>query len=504
MPHPVPSSRWLTSIGGVGLRLCSGSVLFAGWCAVLVLSSGLSISAADVLDWPQWRGPGRAGVWSSVRLPRRLGPGAVEKLWSTKVGGGFSGVVVAGDRVLTMDRGGSGEEERVLCLNRNGRLPPLDPQLSGALRGPGLGQGSPGHPRRRGRGGLYPGSRRQGRLPPPLGRQAALEPGSSDTLRRETTCLGTLRLASGRWGPGLPAGRREGRRQRGGPGPPDRQGTLARPGGPSRILLSGHGQGRINRAVAGVDGRSAGGSRPADRKGNLGGALPNQQLRRGHHLTGVRRQPVVRLGLLGRRPGLQPAARSRSRGAVAVAQVELPDVDTALVRRPPLRSGQAGRAAVHPLAQWEVGLVRRAPSHPQGAEPPRYVGMGREGRIPAQEAGGAAVAVNAVGELVLLNLTPEEVRRPGAGQDHRSGRRASLGPPGLFGSRGLRSQPKGAGQCPNIALTGGGRCANRSCTALPTTATHREGSLLWYRIPGEATPATDRHGRTREPPVELM
>ena len=117
-PRPLPSSRWLTSIGGVGLRLCSGSVQFAGWCAVLVLSSGLSISAADVLDWPQWRGPGRAGVWSSVQLPPRLGPGAVEKLWSSKVGGGFSGVVVAGDRVLTMDRGGSGEEERVLCLNR--------------------------------------------------------------------------------------------------------------------------------------------------------------------------------------------------------------------------------------------------------------------------------------------------------------------------------------------------------------------------------------------------
>lgn len=115
---PVPSSRWLTSIGGVGLRLRSVLVLFAGWCAVLVLGQALSISAADVLNWPQWRGPGRAGVWSSVRLPRRLGPGAVEKLWSAKVGGGFSGVVVAGDRVLTMDRVGSGEEERVLCLDR--------------------------------------------------------------------------------------------------------------------------------------------------------------------------------------------------------------------------------------------------------------------------------------------------------------------------------------------------------------------------------------------------
>lgn len=82
------------------------------------MSSGLSISSADPVDWPQWRGPGRAGVWSSVQLPGRLEPSAVKKLWSTKVGGGFSGVVVAGDRVLTMDRVGPGEEERVVCLDR--------------------------------------------------------------------------------------------------------------------------------------------------------------------------------------------------------------------------------------------------------------------------------------------------------------------------------------------------------------------------------------------------
>ncbi|MDE2963026.1 MAG: PQQ-binding-like beta-propeller repeat protein, partial [Acidobacteriota bacterium] len=85
---------------------------------MLVLGQDLPISAADAGDWPQWQGPGRAGVWASVRLPRRLEPGAVEKLWSAEVGGGFSGVVVVGNRVLTMDRVGSGEEERVLCLDR--------------------------------------------------------------------------------------------------------------------------------------------------------------------------------------------------------------------------------------------------------------------------------------------------------------------------------------------------------------------------------------------------
>ena len=96
----------------------SGLGLATGLFGFLVFSQGLSISTAGVLDWPQWRGPGRAGVWSSVRLPRRLDPGSAERLWSTEVGGGFSGVVVAGDRVLTMDRTGTGEEERVVCLNR--------------------------------------------------------------------------------------------------------------------------------------------------------------------------------------------------------------------------------------------------------------------------------------------------------------------------------------------------------------------------------------------------
>ena len=109
-PAPLAHPRW-------GRRK-SGGVFAAAWFAVLVLASDLSISAADARDWPQWQGPGRAGVWASVQLPRRLEPGTVERLWSAEVGGGFSGVVVVGNRVLTMDRVGSGEEERVLCLDR--------------------------------------------------------------------------------------------------------------------------------------------------------------------------------------------------------------------------------------------------------------------------------------------------------------------------------------------------------------------------------------------------
>ena len=94
-PFPVRTPSPLPVIGGAGLRRRfrrhsafarprsswrgSGLGLVAGWCAALVLGPGLSISPANARDWPQWRGPGRAGVWSSVQLPRRLNQGGVEK-----------------------------------------------------------------------------------------------------------------------------------------------------------------------------------------------------------------------------------------------------------------------------------------------------------------------------------------------------------------------------------------------------------------------------------------
>ena len=129
-PFPVRTPSPLLVIGGAGLRRHSafarprsswrgsGLGLVAGLCAALVLGPGLPIAPANARDWPQWRGPDRAGVWPSVQLPRRLNQGGVEKVWSARVGGGFSGVVVVGDRVLTMDRVGPAQEERVVCLDR--------------------------------------------------------------------------------------------------------------------------------------------------------------------------------------------------------------------------------------------------------------------------------------------------------------------------------------------------------------------------------------------------
>ena len=299
-PHPQPFARhWRGRIAAavsaaLGFRPSevdagrgSGLGLVAGWCAALVLGPGLSISPANARDWPQWRGPGRAGVWPSVQLPRRLNQGAVEKVWSARVGGGFSGVVVAGDRVLTMDRVGPAQEERVVCLDRkDGSL-----LWTHSYRAPygdlDWGKGPRATPAVEGGEVFTLGA---------VGRVSCLrlsdgkplwEPGSSETLWREASRLGAFRLASGHRGSPLPAGRRPARRHRGGPGPPNRQGTLACPGGPSRIFLARHGESRLNPAAPGVDSRSPGGSRPEDRRGNMAGAFPNQQLRRRHHFAGV-------------------------------------------------------------------------------------------------------------------------------------------------------------------------------------------------------------------------
>ncbi len=75
--------------------------------------------ALSAADWPQWRGPDRAGIWSDVRLPQRLSEERIERLWSVPVGGGYSGIAVVGDRVYTMERPGKKTpKERVICLSR--------------------------------------------------------------------------------------------------------------------------------------------------------------------------------------------------------------------------------------------------------------------------------------------------------------------------------------------------------------------------------------------------
>jgi len=82
-------------------------------------------------DWPQWLGPNREPVYTETGVLTTLPKGGLKKLWTAKVGPGYTGPAVAGGKVLLMDRltdtvigddGGrkpvsSNGKERVLCLN---------------------------------------------------------------------------------------------------------------------------------------------------------------------------------------------------------------------------------------------------------------------------------------------------------------------------------------------------------------------------------------------------
>lgn len=84
------------------LRLSAIAALCAAAC-----------SAAPAGDWPQFGGPHRDGGLPEAELP----PGgiALETVWQRPLGSGYSGVVVAGDAVVTMH--GDGESDRLVALD---------------------------------------------------------------------------------------------------------------------------------------------------------------------------------------------------------------------------------------------------------------------------------------------------------------------------------------------------------------------------------------------------
>jgi outer membrane protein assembly factor BamB len=96
---------------------------------MLAATSMAASAVAD--DWPQWMGPKRDGVWREDGILTKFPAGGLKRLWSTPIGGGFSGPAVADGRVFVMDRqgeklpkgkeapmkGGLPGKERVLCLD---------------------------------------------------------------------------------------------------------------------------------------------------------------------------------------------------------------------------------------------------------------------------------------------------------------------------------------------------------------------------------------------------
>jgi len=82
-----------------------------GWTAGLALPS-----LAD--DWPQWRGPGRDGVWRETGIVDRFAGEQIPIRWRVPLSSGYSGPTVADGRVFVSDRMTEPDEvERVLAFD---------------------------------------------------------------------------------------------------------------------------------------------------------------------------------------------------------------------------------------------------------------------------------------------------------------------------------------------------------------------------------------------------
>ena len=90
---------------------------------ILLLSFLLPVALPATLDWPQWRGPERDGVWRETGLASELdkdSEGWIKLKWSVDIAAGYSQPTVADGRVYVTDRLDDREEiERVHCFDFN-------------------------------------------------------------------------------------------------------------------------------------------------------------------------------------------------------------------------------------------------------------------------------------------------------------------------------------------------------------------------------------------------
>lgn len=99
--------------------ICVARILFTPMKArTIIFAAAMLLSRVDAGDWPRFRGPEGDGSWNPPGLPEDPSRIRPRRLWSAKIGAGFSGVTVSGGRVYVMDRESKPEEvERVLCFN---------------------------------------------------------------------------------------------------------------------------------------------------------------------------------------------------------------------------------------------------------------------------------------------------------------------------------------------------------------------------------------------------
>jgi outer membrane protein assembly factor BamB len=94
------------------------------WVIVVCwLPWGINLPAAD---WPEWRGPGRVGVWSETGIVETFPATGLKFRWRVPIRGGYAGPAVAQGRVFVTDFTPTqfpAGTERALCLDeKTGRV----------------------------------------------------------------------------------------------------------------------------------------------------------------------------------------------------------------------------------------------------------------------------------------------------------------------------------------------------------------------------------------------
>jgi outer membrane protein assembly factor BamB len=83
----------------------------------LLIGAGAAGGGGD--GWPQWRGPGRDGVWDEAGVMETFPPGGPTVAWRVPVGRGYSSPVVARGRVYLTDVevANAAATEQVICFD---------------------------------------------------------------------------------------------------------------------------------------------------------------------------------------------------------------------------------------------------------------------------------------------------------------------------------------------------------------------------------------------------
>jgi len=86
---------------------------------VLAIITGLLVGIqACAMDWPQWRGPNRDGIWREKDIVQKFDSPQLSIRWRVKIANGYSGPTVANGRVYVTDRLTNPTQiERVHCFD---------------------------------------------------------------------------------------------------------------------------------------------------------------------------------------------------------------------------------------------------------------------------------------------------------------------------------------------------------------------------------------------------